>query len=57
MENQRENGLRFAQHDRELSEIKTAIGALTEATHAGFKRSDEKIEQLELLIRQRLPNN
>lgn len=57
MENQRENRLCFAQRDRELSEIKTAIGALTEATHAGFKRSDEKIEQLELLIRQRLPNN
>ncbi|WP_257281774.1 MULTISPECIES: hypothetical protein [unclassified Endozoicomonas] len=57
LENQRENRLRIAQHDRELSEIKAAIGALTEATLAGFKRSDEKIEQLELLIRQRLPNN
>ncbi|WP_257276167.1 hypothetical protein, partial [Endozoicomonas sp. SESOKO4] len=71
LENQRENRLRFDkiekhlgehdkrfdQHDRELSNIKAAIGALTEATHAGFKRSDEKIDQLELLIRQRLPNN
>ncbi len=56
-EYQQENRLRFAQHDRELSEIKAAIGALTEATYAGFKRSDEKIEQLELLIRQHLPNN
>ncbi|WP_257292622.1 hypothetical protein, partial [Endozoicomonas sp. ONNA1] len=40
LENQRENRLRIAQHDRELSEIKAAIGALTEATLAGFKRSD-----------------
>ncbi|WP_257276248.1 MULTISPECIES: hypothetical protein, partial [unclassified Endozoicomonas] len=56
-EYQKENRLRFAQRDRELSEIKATIAALTEATHAGFKRSDEKIDQLELLIRQRLPNN
>nr|MDT0250645.1 hypothetical protein [Endozoicomonas sp.] len=49
---QQENRLRFSQHDREISEVKTktAITALTttvtaiaEATHAGFRRTDEKM--------------
>ena len=56
-EYQQENRLRFAQQDRDTTELKRAVSALTEATHAGFKRSDEKIDQLELLIRQSLPGN
>ena len=53
---EQENRLRFAQLESELSEAKAVTAALTEATHAGFKRTDEKIDQLELLIRQLLPN-
>ena len=48
----------------DISGLKASVAALAEATHAGFKRTDEKIEhletrfdQLELLIRQSLPNN
>ena len=57
------------QHD--IAAVKSDVGglsacvkALADATHAGFKRTDEKIEQLEvrfdqleLLIRQSLPKN
>ena len=56
-EYQQENRLRFAQQDREITELKSAVVALSEATHAGFRRSDEKTDQLELLIRQLLPNS
>ncbi len=46
---------RFAQQDRELAGVKADISALAEAMLAGFKRTDEKIDRLELLIRQRFP--
>lgn len=55
---------RFAQQDRELAGVKADVSALAEAMLAGFRRSDEQhaetqeqIRQLELLVRQRLPNN
>ena len=64
LDNQRENRLRFQQieqrfdqQDREITELRSSLAALIDATHAGFKRSDEKIDQLELLIRQSLPTN
>ena len=54
------------QHD--IAGLKSAIGALAEATHVGFRKSDEqhnefvketreRFDQLELLIRQLLPKN
>lgn len=64
LENQRENRLRFQQVDQRLDQQDRKIDALTDATYAGFKRSDEqhaetqeRINQLELLIRQALPGN
>ncbi|UYM15281.1 hypothetical protein [Endozoicomonas euniceicola] len=55
---------RFAQQDRELAGIKADVSALAEAMLAAFKRSDEqrgetqeRINQLELLIRQSFPKN
>ena len=75
LENQRENRLkfqqieqRFDQQERRADKLESAIAALAEATHAGFKRADEqhnevvketreRFDQLELLIRQSLPNN
>ena len=46
---------RFDQQDKEIAGLKASISALTEATFAGFKRSDERSDQIELLIRQLLP--
>ena len=54
------------QHD--IAGVKSAIAALAEATHAGFKKADEqhnefvketreRFDQLELLIRQFLSSN
>ncbi|MGI9275857.1 MAG: hypothetical protein ACR2PT_13580 [Endozoicomonas sp.] len=40
----------------DLEGVKSNLVALTQATLAGFERTDEKIDQLELLIRQRLPS-
>ena len=64
LENQRENRIRFDQQDRRMEKLESAVNALADATHAGFKRSDEQhaetqeqIKQLELLIRQSRPNN
>ncbi len=64
LENQRENRIRFDQQDQRMDRLESAIATLAEATHAGFKRADERFDQhdkrfdqLELLIRQRLPTN
>ncbi|WP_257283060.1 hypothetical protein [Endozoicomonas sp. SESOKO1] len=59
-----EQDRRFDQQDREISTfksdvtvLKSNVAALTEAVLAGFRRSDEKTDQLELLIRQRFPTS
>ncbi|WP_263081117.1 hypothetical protein [Endozoicomonas sp. Mp262] len=48
-ENQRENRIRFDQHDRDIAslkgdvaDLKRGLSALTAATFAGFKRCDEQ---------------
>ena len=70
-ENQRENRIRFDQQDRKIEHLSEKVeatrrdlSALTAATYAGFKRSDEQysemlthVKQLELLIRQRQSDN
>lgn len=64
LENQRENRIRFDQQDRRMEKMESSITALAEATHTGFERVDERLDQhdkrfdqLELLIRQLLPNS
>ncbi|PJE78772.1 Chromosome partition protein Smc [invertebrate metagenome] len=42
--------------EQRVEQNTASIAALAEATYAGFKRTDEKIDHLELLIRQLLPN-
>ncbi|MCW7552614.1 hypothetical protein NX722_08110 [Endozoicomonas gorgoniicola] len=63
-EYQRENRIRFDQQERRMDKLESSINALTDATLAGFKRSDEqheetreRFDQLELLIRQSFPKN
>ncbi|MGI9275327.1 MAG: hypothetical protein ACR2PT_10845, partial [Endozoicomonas sp.] len=48
---------RFDQHDRRFDQQDRKIDALTEAMLAGFKHADQRADQLELLIRQLLPNH
>ena len=45
------------QQGKEIAALKSCITALADATYAGFKSTDKKIDQLELLIRQLLPSN
>ena len=45
LENQRENRIRFDQQDCRMDRLESAIATLAEATHAGFKRVDERLEQ------------
>ena len=43
---------RFDQQDREMAGLKVCITALAEATHAGFKRSDEEQAKLQKHLEQ-----
>lgn len=67
LENQKENRLRFQQIERRLdmqdkeiaalkadvSVLKSDVSALTKATFAGFKRSDEQLNEFKLETRER----